>query len=382
MPAYRDAGASGGSNQGKASVQGPQDPAAQEAAARKELLYKQEQLERQFADLHDDARMAQVHDKIEEVSAALLGLPTRLGQVRARGYQFKSFLEKDLERLPVEWERTRPQVIAAVERESQRLAGQMARVQGEVQSARQTMSLPVTQVSARLEQSSAVVRNLESDIAAARSTVQGMTDSVSEGIRKVESAVKTAEDMLDELDAASFRLYPGEYPVAMTKGEWLRGKDDEMKGLFFVTDHRMIFEQKEEVVTKRKLLIFTEKKLVRGLAMEAPIGAFTGAQIEKVGGIFKKKVMHLELTAPPAPFARMSLALDGDEEEWKGLLTRAATGDLEAERVAGAEKKEPEALPEPIVMKCSNCGSTLTIPIVKGMKSVSCEYCGTVLRLS
>jgi hypothetical protein len=168
----------------------------------------------------------------------------------------------------------------------------------------------------------------------------------------------------------------------MTKGEWLRGKDDEMKGLFFVTDHRMIFEQKEEVVTKRKLLIFTEKKLVRGLAMEAPIGAFTGAQIEKVGGIFKKKVMHLELTAPPAPFARMSLALDGDEEEWKGLLTRAATGDLEAERVAGAEKKEPEALPEPIVMKCSNCGSTLTIPIVKGMKSVSCEYCGTVLRLS
>ena len=353
---------------------------AEDAEARQELQRKVESLERDFAALHDDARLASLRDELEDVTSSLGGLPGRLSRLRARGYQFQAFLEDEVTKLERDWRTVRREAESAIEKEVQRLSVAMKRVQSEVMAARQDASLPVAQASQRIAQKAARAENLEKDIRAAQDSVRGMYDSAEERVREAESQIRAAEEMMDELDAASFRLYPEEAPVAMTRGEWLKGKDDEVKGLLFITDHRLVFERKEDVVKKRRLLIFKEKEQVREMGVEMPIGAVEGAEIERVGRVFKKQVIHLSLAAPPASFRRMSLKLQGDSEAWKGLVNRVITGDIEGERIAGAVKEERREA-EPMDMTCTGCGVSLTVPIVKGMKSITCEYCGTVMRL-
>ncbi|MBC7259108.1 MAG: hypothetical protein H5T65_07645, partial [Chloroflexi bacterium] len=352
-----------------------------EAEARQALARKQAGLERELADLHDDARMASVRSEVERISALLAALPDRLRRIRARGFQFHATLEQELDRLAQDWNLFKPQMAAAIEREYQRLAVSMARIQEQVLAGRQYMALPVALASERVDTAAAQLSNFKSEIQAASSSLQSMLTSASQGIRKADKIIADAEEMLDELDVATFRLLPGEAPVAMSQAEWLRGKDDEVKGLLFITDHRLLFERKEEVVTKRKLLVFTEKKLVRELLFETPIGAVEKVAVERVGGLFKKQVVKVSFTSPPAPHAQALISLRGDPEEWVGVITRIITGDADKDRVAGPAQEQPATPAEPRVIKCSGCGATLTVPIVKGMQSVKCEYCGTVMRL-
>ena len=378
MPTEKDS--QGGGKSG-AGLSASASAGTGEAEARQALARKQASLERELADLHDDARMASVRSEVERISALLAALPDRLRRVRARGFQFHATLEQELDRLAQDWNLFKPQMAAAIEREYQRLAVSMARIQEQVLAGRQYMALPVALASERVDTAAAQLSNFKSEIQAASSSLQSMLTSASQGIRKAEKIIADAEAMLDELDAATFRLLPGEAPVAMSQAEWLRGKDDEVKGLLFITDHRLLFERKEEVVTKRKLLIFTEKKLVRELLFETPIGAVEKVTVERVGGLFKKQVVKVSFTSPPAPYAQALISLRGDPEEWVGIITRIITGDADKDRVAGPTQEQPAAPAEPRVIKCSGCGATLTVPIVKGMQSVKCEYCGTVMRL-
>jgi hypothetical protein len=377
MPVEKD---TQGGGQNKSSAPGSVTGAGSEAEVRQKLERQQTSLEQSFASLHDDARMANIRTTMEQTTAKLTALPGRLQKLRARGYQFQSALEQEVVRLAHEWEQFKPQLAASTERESQRLAASMATVQQEILGGRRYMGLPVSQISSKLDQSSAQLDNLKSEISAASNTLQGMLNSASAGIGKAEKQVADVEAMLDELDAASFRLLPGEAPVAMAHAEWMRSKDDEIKGQLFITDHRLVFERNEEIVTKRRLLVFTEKKQVREMMMETPIGAVEDVAIERVGGLFKKQMVKVVFTAPPAPYPQMLMSLRGDAEDWKGLITRVITEDLERERVAG-ESQEQQEPATPTVMRCSGCGATLTVPIVKGMKSIQCEYCGTVIRL-
>ncbi|MDH7488358.1 MAG: hypothetical protein QHH80_02485 [Anaerolineae bacterium] len=381
MPVEKD---SQGGAKSSAGLSASASAGTNEAEVRKALVRKQAGLERDLASLHDDARIASIRTEVEKVSAQLAALPDRLRRIRARGFRYHATLEQELERLAGDWAAFKPQIAAAIEREYQRLAVSMIRVQEEIAAARSVMSFPVAQVSERVERSAAQLENFRSEIRAAETTLRGMLSSASDGIRKTDKIIADAETMLDELDAASFRLLPGEAPVAMTQAEWLRGKDDEIKGLLFITDHRFLFERKEEIVTKRKLLVFTEKKLVRKLLFEAPIGSVEKVAVERVGGLFKKQVAKVTFTSPPAPYAQAMLSLRGDAEEWQGIITRIITGDADKDRVPGTAEEQPAESAEPAeprVMKCSGCGATLTVPIVKGMKSVQCEYCGTVMRL-
>jgi DNA-directed RNA polymerase subunit RPC12/RpoP len=368
-------GSGGGSKPGSASA------TSIEAEIRQKLARQQSTLEQNFANLHDDARLSSVRTTMEQTSAKLAALPGRLQKLRARGFQFQSTLEGELERLARDWEQFKPQFAASAERETQRLAGPMARVQEEVMGGRRYMSLPVSQVSAKLDQSSAQFENLKKEITAASNTLQQTLTSASAGIMKAEKLISDAETMLNELDAASFRLLPGEAPVAMSQAEWQRAKDDELKGLLFITDHRLIFERKEDVVTGRRLLIFKDKTKVRELMMEAPIGSVEDVVVERVGGLFKKQMVRFVFTAPPAFYREMLMSLRAEPAEWKGLITRVITEDVEKDRVAseaGAEPKEPSV---PTVIRCTGCGATLNAPIVKGMKSIKCEYCGTIIRV-
>jgi len=69
-----------------------------------------------------------------------------------------------------------------------------------------------------------------------------------------------------------------------------------------------------------------------------------------------------------------------DNEEWAGLIGRVRSGDIAGERTRPKEEAAVEAARE-APTKCPTCGAVLTTPVVKGVREITCEYCGTVIRL-
>jgi hypothetical protein len=150
--------------------------------------------------------------------------------------------------------------------------------------------------------------------------------------------------------------------------------------VLYLTDERLIFEQKEKKATKKVLFIATEKEEVQQLVFAVPIGQIEEVKASQKGFMGRKEMMELLFT-PEADLSGATLRLRGaDNEEWAGLIGRVKSGEIARERTRPKDEAMVEsARAAPTI--CPTCGAALDVEIVRGMRQITCEYCGTVIRL-
>ena len=326
--------------------------------------------------------LRQVLDALEDIDSQLSALPGTLARLRARGYVFKNFLETDVSSVQSEWPTTRPRVQADLDVQRRILSSQMDDLSTRFLQSRTVLELDPAQAGLALAMVEASAQSLDRTATSAISTLQGMYNGVQSRLRKVQSDIKKAETVLNEVDNASFKLYPEEQIIDVMEGQWLTDDKGGAKGFLFCTDHRLIFEQREEVATKKVLFFATEKQKVQRLALEAPVGAVTDVKESESGALIMRKD-HLELVFGPQSTVRSAhFILKGDSAEWQRLINRVNAGEMEKERVKPADAPKAEDKPKVTApSQCSACGARFTQEIVRGMKSIKCQYCGTVTRL-
>jgi hypothetical protein len=196
--------------------------------------------------------------------------------------------------------------------------------------------------------------------------------------------------MLDSLDTASFDLYPDEHGVAACEAVWTN-HPDEPEGILFLTDGRLVYEQREKKAKKKVLFIATESELIQNKLWESPVGNIAELEAEdKKKFLSRKELLHLR-------FREYSSGLHGDvtlrlehvtNEEWAGLIKRVQSGEIESDRydtpapgASAPAEAAPPPPPQEVPTKCPTCGGKLP-PLVKGMREIVCEYCGTSVRIS
>jgi hypothetical protein len=148
-----------------------------------------------------------------------------------------------------------------------------------------------------------------------------------------------------------------------------------------LSDRRLIFEQKQEVATKKVLFITTERKLVQQVLLDIQIGLVnevTGAK----KGLFKNEDF-LDLTlASGAPVAAAQFHIFGqDFQSWIDLIHRAIAHEFDQDRVGSAAQPAVEKPKVTVPTTCPGCGSNLPQTIQRGQESVVCEYCGYTIKL-
>jgi ribosomal protein S27E len=255
------------------------------------------------------------------------------------------------------------------------LTSQMEELQARFAQARAMIDADMGQADAALTLIEGQTENLDKSASTVISSLQGMYDGLQDRLAKVEGDIRKAESVLGQVDNASFKLYPQENVIDAMAGQWITDQKGGPKGILFCTDHRLIFEQNEEVATKRVLFVVTEKKKVQQLALEAPIGSVQEVKESESGALIFRKD-HLELTFGAASTVRFAhFILKGDSAEWQRLINRVNGGEMEKERVKAEDK--PKQLPT----QCPACGGRFTQTIVRGMTNVKCQYCGTVVQL-
>ena len=342
--------------------------------SREETRAKLDELQSQLGSLQESLLLTGVHNEMGDIETTLSLLPTEIEELRTRGYAFRSFLENKIKVLAKQWK----EINGRVSREVSRRTRELEREADEAERAlQQAMSGRASQVS----RAESAINTLESKVRAAQSAVGAMYQALEQNVNQTKSQVKEIRWLLDQVDEASFSLYPAEDPVAACEAQYMETKKKGPKGVLYLTDARLIFEQKEEKATKKLLFITTEKETIQQLIFETPIGQVEEFKASDKGFLGRKEMLEL-LFAPEADLSGATLRLHGgaDNEEWAGLIGRVKSGEIAKERTQPKEEAVVEAA-RAVPTKCPTCGATLSVEIVRGMREITCEYCGSVIRL-
>ncbi len=343
-------------------------------ATSEETRAKLDELQDQFGDLQESLLLTRAHNDMANLETTLSLLPTEIEELRSRGYVFRSFLENKINVLAEQWEEMDNRVAREVSKRTRELERDSDTAENAL---RQAMGGRASQVT----RAESAIKTLERKVRAAQSAVEAMYEPLQQNVNQTKSQIEQVRWLLDQIDEASFQLYPAEDPVAACKAQYLEREDEGPEGLLYLTDGRLIFEQKEEIATKKVLFITTQKETVQEFIFEVPIG-----QVDEIKAIDKRKFLKrkeiLELLfAPEADLSGATLRLiNAQNEDWAKLISRVKSGEIAKERTQPKDEATVEAM-RAAPTKCPTCGATLSVEIVRGMQEITCEYCGSVIRL-
>jgi hypothetical protein len=225
------------------------------------------------------------------------------------------------------------------------------------------------------------VESLEGQVEAAESSIHGEYDQFRSDFGKVESHLYKLEWTLTELSEASFDLLATESGIMAVKAVWAKGgkqTKQDPEGVFYLTDQRIIFEQKEKVATKKVLFVATEKELVQETLWGIPVILLEEAKAHKEGFLNKDDYIELRF-ASGAPHDILHLHIWQRGDEWVALLNRAKAKEFDQTRAIPIDKEVADKVKN-APTKCSSCGGAINQVILRGMDSITCEYCGDVIR--
>lgn len=336
------------------------------------------QLQSEFADLEAKAQLSQIYDSIGTIDKNLMAFPLTLEKLRDQGYVHSGNLEDTLESLDDKWDEVRPRVESTLETHVQRLDRELE------QADRTIDRLQPNAQSIRLAES--ITNTLSSRIDATVDAVSGLYQGIESELNQVGWALSKLETMMSLIaESPHIRLLAGEGPLVAVKSIWHRDGDKGPEGVLVLTDQRLFFEQREEVVTKRKFGLFkAESEKIQELLITAQVSEIEELEAKEEGGFLgmgKADILELVFAAT-APVSRARFHLKGQESaDWAVLIKKIQTGEIDGDR-ADEYVDDLNALAEtaasfPTV--CPNCAAAVEPP-ARGVTSVTCEFCGAIIK--
>lgn len=326
--------------------------------------------------VQDSADMDDVTREVGEIATDIAGLPGMIQELRGRGYAFASYLENKAQVLATQWDEIRQEVRHAVSREIERIQKMLDELRDDWRKLETQPPMPGVRERFASGIESAI-SELEQAVEGARNRVKGMYGSVPDTVRQTKQQIAEFNRYLDLAEEATVTWKPTEAIFVAVQAEWVetgKGKKDP-DGILYLTDQRLIFEQKEKVGGR---LGFGGDK-VQEVLWETPVGAISEVKAENKGLLGGKDMIHLKLSS--GDYADITLEVKGGvQSKWYAQqLNRAITGEINKERAIAVDAEAEEAVKN-APTACSVCGATLP-PITRGMTEIACEYCGTVVRL-
>jgi predicted nuclease with TOPRIM domain len=333
---------------------------------------------RDLTELIRKVNFTSLRDETSDLDTKIANFPMRIQKVRERKYAFNKVLESQALEFQKQWAAKRGQIQNQITLQSNTLQSQLRPLESRV-AALSLGSTPVITVKTIMNE----VNSYETRVSSAESSLRELFDSLKQEFGKSSRQVDLIEKSLDLSESASFGFLPGECIYMTTKAVWTRDSKEDKEdpdGILFLTDQRLLFEQREEIAKKKVLFVTTEREKVQKLQFETPVVSIDNIKATKQG-MFKNEDW-LEFQLPSGSFAReVKLHLDGgDCNQWQQALNRIKSGEVEAERALEVDTQAVEKA-RSAPAKCPSCGGAITKPVLRGMDTITCDFCGAVIRL-
>ena len=338
-------------------------------------------LQTRISGMQDSVRLKDSLTAVANLQTTINSLPQVLAKLRSKGYVFEKSLELQAGNFVTQWAQLYPTLIGKINTESAGLQAALQTAEGrmtQLNSLRADLRTAEPLISAIKNE----LQGLEDNATSAANTIMGIYSSFSNEFTGFKQHLDQIDFMLSQLNEAKFALMPTEGGLRATKASWYRDgkkRDDDPTGILYLTDQRILFEQKEEIATKKVLFITTAKQLVHELKWEAPVALIDEITPSKQG--FLKNEDHLDLRFKSgAPHESIHVHIWQDGTEWLQLIKRALTRDFDMDRVVAIDQDQLDKLRN-APTKCPSCGANITQPILRGQESIKCEFCGFMIRI-
>lgn len=196
-----------------------------------------------------------------------------------------------------------------------------------------TPDAPSAEPEALLAQVEGVVSHLAEQVKSFIDETVSELKALEEQARTYVAQLNLVSWSLDQLDDSELTLNADEALVLAAKAEWVetgKAKDDP-DGILYLTDSRLVFEQKEKV--GKRMGMFGGKE-VQGVVWEFPVGLVESMQAENKGMLGGKDMLHLRLGAG-APHPQITLEVKGgaDNDAWLAEIDAVKSGAIRDTRV-------------------------------------------------
>lgn len=330
-----------------------------------------------YTDLTTRLNMVNAAREATNLAQQIDKLPTAISDVRSKGYVFRAYLENKAQVLAQQVADVRQKIDAFTHNlDIQAMRNDLMRAERMLKDAEASDVSGQEQFVYLIDE---VLDRVENKLKDADHPIQALVDTLERDYRQTQNQVSEINWFIEQRDEASFDFNPGESLFLVAKGEWVatgKGKDDP-DGMLFLTDQRLVFEQKEKV--GKKLGLFGGKK-VQEIEWEIPLGSVENVQSENKGLFGGKDMLHFTLGSD-ARYPKITVEVKGSAncKFWAKQIMRMASGEANDERAISADAEDTQSNPD-APAACHICGGTLPV-IAAGATSVTCIYCGAVIAL-
>jgi hypothetical protein len=344
-----------------------------------------EQLKQDIASVHSElnsliekAKLNNVRNEFSELDATISGLSTRVQKVRERNYAFDKIMEPHTLEIQKQWGLKRGGIQSHITFESNNLQNFLRPLESRVSALSLGSASQITVNAIKNE-----LNSFETKITASERSAREMFAGINTEVSTLKNQLSIIEKSLDWGESASFGFLPGESLVRAVKAIWTRDQKEDKEdpdGILFLTDQRLIFEQREEVATKKVLFVTTERQKIQQIQFEVPVFSITGIKATKQG-LFKNEDW-IELDLESGAFARNAkLHLDGQDcNIWQKLITQVKNRELDDDRAIAIDQAAIDRA-RSAPTKCPNCGGSVTKPVLRGMDFIICDFCGNKINI-
>jgi len=276
-------------------------------------------LKRGLDELREKVRLEEARREVERLDGAVTDLRRSLLDLRERGYKFEPELDGRVDDLARRWSEGRPHVLRDLERVAISLEREFLPIEADV--ARLAAGGPRAFNAARqLQQTKANADSLGQRAESEARSLRAAYEPLENEAEQLSAHIKEIGWSFEQLAEASFKLQDGEGLVRAVKATLVRGEKEtkeDPKGILFLSDKRLLFEQKQDVATKKVLFITTQKQRVQSLYFEAPL-----AQVRQVRGMKAGLLGHEDHIEADLAQGTAHFHLDGQDcALWQRLLS-------------------------------------------------------------
>lgn len=254
------------------------------------------------------ANLNEVMQDIKDIDSDIIKLPGELARMRSRGYTFASNLDPQVQLLSQKWGPKRDQLQRMIEQEVSALRAEGRQVENLLNDANRQLGNPFasTDVLTNLERE---INDLDATVKAAEQRVQSEFEILDHTVSEIVEQVQDIHGYLDQQDEASFPFLTGEKLFLAAHSEWIMadkgGQDPD--GILFLTDQRLIFEQKEK--TGKMLGLFGGKH-TQELKWQITLDQINGVEAENKGLLGRKDFLYITLNSA-APYSQITVEVKG-----------------------------------------------------------------------
>ncbi len=289
-------------------------------------------LQSSVSSLQSKLSLSDVSSDVTQLDQQLSKLATTLENVRNQGYKYSGDMDSKLYDVISQWQSLKPQVEQAIGQQASVLTQSAAGLQGTL-SQLAARAGNAAQARSLLPSASSTVNSLLGNASQAESTIEAMYANVKSDASAVTGRLSRIETMMALLSGAKFKMADGESGIMAVKAKLDKEGKDDPEGYLFLTDKRLVFEQNQEIVTKKVLFVATEKEKLHEVLVETQLSDIGIAKASKKGLMGHEDHLDVDYGGQSAHFH-----IDGqDSNEWQVMIERARAGGFESERAkAGA----------------------------------------------